>query len=43
MAKSIPLGRIGHVDNIAQTIVMIFENDYLSGDIIEVNGGLFIG
>jgi len=26
--------------NIAQTVVHIFENDYLSGDVITVSGGL---
>ena len=39
MAKKIPVQRIGDVDNIAQTVQHIFENDYLSGDVIEVRGG----
>lgn len=41
LAKMVPLGRIGDTDNIAQTIQFIFENDYMSGDVIEVNGGMF--
>ena len=42
LASTIPLGRIGSVNNIAQTVEMILENDYLSGDVIDVNGGMFI-
>ena len=42
LANSIPLGRIGSVNNIAQAVEMILENDYLSGDVIDVNGGMFI-
>ena len=41
LAKMVPLGRIGDADNIAQTIQFILENDYMSGDVIEVNGGMF--
>lgn len=41
LAKMVPLGRIGDTDNIAQTIQFILENDYMSGDVIEVNGGMF--
>jgi len=42
LAKTIPLQRIGQVKNIAQTVEMIFENDYLTGDVIDVNGGMFL-
>jgi 3-oxoacyl-[acyl-carrier protein] reductase len=42
LAKTVPLGRIGHVRNIAQAVEQIFENDYLCGDVIEVTGGLFM-
>ena len=42
LAKMVPLGRIGDVRNISQTVEMIFENDYLTGDVIDVNGGLFV-
>jgi 3-oxoacyl-[acyl-carrier protein] reductase len=40
IAGAVPLKRIGDVSNIAQTVVQIFENDYLSGDVIEVSGGM---
>ncbi len=42
MAKTIPLGRIGRVKNISQTVDLILENDYLTGDVIDVNGGFFL-
>lgn len=42
LAKMVPLGRIGDVKNIAQTVEYILENDYLSGDVIDVNGGMFL-
>jgi len=42
LAKMVPLGRIGDVKNIAQTVEYIFENNYLSGDVIDVNGGMFL-
>lgn len=40
MAKQVPVGRIGDVGNIAQMVVQIFENSYLSGDVVEVSGGM---
>jgi len=42
MAKQVPVGRIGDVENIAQMVVQIFENTYLSGELIEVSGGMSI-
>ena len=42
MAQAVPLGRIGQVKHIAQAVIDIFENDYLTGGVIDVNGGLFI-
>lgn len=38
----VPLGRMGQPSHIAQTITHIFENDYLSGRVIEVDGALRI-
>lgn len=38
----IPLKRMGSVDNIANTVKFIFENDYLTGRVIELDGGLRI-
>ncbi len=42
MARQIPLQRIGAIDNIAQAVAHIMDNDYLSGSIIEVNGGMVV-
>ncbi len=42
IADSVPVRRIGDVDNIAQTVQHILENDYLSGDVFEVSGGMTI-
>ena len=40
MSAQIPLGRVGTPEEIAQTAVFIFENDYLTGRIIETDGGI---
>lgn len=38
--KGIPLGRLAQPEEIASTCVFMFENDYFTGRIIEVDGGL---
>lgn len=40
MKKVIPLGDAGQPNHISQTVVHILENDYLTGRVIEVDGGL---
>ncbi|WP_336366984.1 SDR family oxidoreductase [Marinobacter sp. C2H3] len=40
MTAGIPLKRMGQPEEIAQTAAFIFENEYLSGRMIEVDGGL---
>lgn len=42
MVKGIPLRRMGQPSEIASTVAFILENDYLSGRVIEVDGGLRI-
>jgi 3-oxoacyl-[acyl-carrier protein] reductase len=42
MTALIPLGRLGEPEEIASTAVFIFENDYLTGRIIETDGGVRI-
>ena len=42
LANVVPLKRIGDVDNISQTVQFIFENNYVSGGVIDVNGALFM-
>ena len=36
----IPLHRFGDVENIAQTVEFLVENDYITGQVITVDGGL---
>lgn len=40
--KNIPLARFGQVDEIAQTALFLAENDYITGQTITVDGGLYI-
>lgn len=40
MEAQIPLGRVGQPEEIAHTAVFIFENDYLTGRVIETDGGI---
>ncbi|MDX5297345.1 MAG: SDR family oxidoreductase [Gammaproteobacteria bacterium] len=40
MTAGIPLKRMGTPDEIASTVAFILENDYVSGRVIEVDGGL---
>lgn len=40
MTSGIPLKRLGTPEEIGHTAVYIFENDYISGRIIEMDGGL---
>ncbi|MGF1690899.1 SDR family oxidoreductase [Photobacterium kagoshimensis] len=40
LEKMVPLGRIGDVAEIAHTVKFILENDYLTGRVIEVDGGM---
>ena len=40
MAAGIPLKRLGEPGEIAQMALAIFTNDYISGRVFEVDGGL---
>ena len=40
MTAQIPLGRLGSAEEIAATAVFIFENDYLTGRVLETDGGI---
>jgi 3-oxoacyl-[acyl-carrier protein] reductase len=39
MAAGIPLRRLGEPDEIAATAEFIFSNDYITGRILEIDGG----
>jgi 3-oxoacyl-[acyl-carrier protein] reductase len=40
--ERIPVGRFGHVDEVAQVAVMLAGNPYITGQTINVNGGWFL-
>jgi 3-oxoacyl-[acyl-carrier protein] reductase len=40
LTSGIPLRRMGEPDEIAKTVEFIFQNDYISGRCIDVDGGL---
>ncbi|OAN13144.1 3-ketoacyl-ACP reductase [Photobacterium jeanii] len=40
LEKMVPLGRIGDAAEIAHTVKFILENDYLTGRVIEIDGGM---
>jgi len=42
MAEGIPLHRLGQPEEIGQTAAYIFENDYFTGRVIEMDGGIRI-
>ena len=42
MAAGIPLKRLGTPTEIGHTVVYLFENDYFTGRIVELDGGIRI-
>lgn len=42
LADQVPLRRVGQVSHIAQSVLHVLENDYLSGCVLDVSGGLKI-
>jgi 3-oxoacyl-[acyl-carrier protein] reductase len=39
VAAHIPVGRVGTVDDIAQTVLLLVQNDFITGQTLAVNGG----
>jgi 3-oxoacyl-[acyl-carrier protein] reductase len=39
-AKRIPVGRMGTPDEVAQVVAMVVANPYMTGQTVQVNGGL---
>jgi len=37
-----PLGRIAKPEEIAHTVIFLLENDYVSGEVIDVNAGRYM-
>jgi 3-oxoacyl-[acyl-carrier protein] reductase len=42
LQQQIPLRRLGEVENIYQAVRHVIENDYLTGTVLEIDGGLVI-
>jgi 3-oxoacyl-[acyl-carrier protein] reductase len=42
--KSIPIGRIARMEEIAKAIMLLSseDSDYITGEILELNGGVFM-
>ena len=40
LARNIPLGRMGQADEVAQTVLMVLGNDYMTGQTLLLNGGM---
>ena len=41
LSKRIPLGRLGRTEEVAQAVVFLVGNEYVTGQTIHVNGGLY--
>lgn len=42
LLKQIPLGRFGKPEEVAQVAILLIENDFITGSVINVNGGVYI-
>ena len=40
LAARIPLGRLGHSEEVAHAVLMVLGNDYMTGQTIMLNGGM---
>ena len=40
LARNIPLGRLGQPREVAQAVLMVLGNDYMTGQTIILNGGM---
>jgi 3-oxoacyl-[acyl-carrier protein] reductase len=40
LARNIPLGRLGRPDEVAQAVLMVLGNEYITGQTIVLNGGM---
>jgi 3-oxoacyl-[acyl-carrier protein] reductase len=40
LAARIPLGRFGHAEEVAQAVLMLLGNDYMTGQTVALNGGM---
>jgi len=42
LAGQTPFGRIATPEEIAHTVIYLLENDYVSGEVIDVNAGRYM-
>jgi 3-oxoacyl-[acyl-carrier protein] reductase len=40
LARNIPLGRLGHPEEVAQAVLMVLGNPYMTGQTIALNGSM---
>jgi 3-oxoacyl-[acyl-carrier protein] reductase len=40
LARNIPLGRLGRSPEVAQSVLMVLGNDYMTGQTVLLNGGM---
>jgi 3-oxoacyl-[acyl-carrier protein] reductase len=40
LARNVPLGRMGQVEEVAQAVAMVLGNDYMTGQTIALSGGM---
>jgi 3-oxoacyl-[acyl-carrier protein] reductase len=40
LARNIPLGRMGQAEEVAQSVLMVIGNDYMTGQTVLLNGGM---
>ena len=39
LVARIPLGRLGHTDEVAQAVLMVIGNAFMTGQTMQINGG----
>ena len=39
LVARIPLGRLGHTDEVAQAVLMVIGNAFMTGQTVQINGG----
>ena len=42
LAEEIPMGRLGSAEEVARAVLFLAESEYLTGQILGVNGGFFL-
>jgi NAD(P)-dependent dehydrogenase (short-subunit alcohol dehydrogenase family) len=39
LAEALPAGRVGEVDDVAETFLYLMRNDYSTGTVVTIDGG----